>query len=626
MTTVRGAIVAALKSFLRGKKMLVQAILAALWLTPSDEGRQKQPQLDPTATPPASSDGKRGAGRKKQQKAKQPTTTATTTIEAFLKEAESLLLGPVNSTDALRRLASDLKEQFRERMLKNPECMLPSYNSQLPSGFECGQYLSLDVGGSTLRVALVELKGRRKRAEKGLLVVEGEDLAEDRDKVSSRIVRIRSFYISPEIKAFEGLAFFDWMAKRIFETIQEDLPYDHSPDNPILMGLAWSFPLQQISLKSGLLQPMGKGFLAASGLINQDLGDLISFACRKLGLSVELRAIINDSSAALLSQAYLAPAATRFGLILGTGFNIAVHMPCSYIGRDKFGERPAEWFEDGSHVVVNTEMGMFGHGVLPLTRWDETLNSKHPKPGFQPLEHLVSGMYLGEVARYAILDSITTTGLLRGVVPEGLEKEYGFETGTMSVIESDDSPNLEASTTHFNITHPSSHPATTADIQAIRSLCNFISRRSAAMVAAAVYGLWDLRREAEATMPTPTLSSDSTAAEDYNTVPATVMDPVSQLPSPPSSSPVLSTIAPGSKSSSCCRAVVAYNGAVMERYPSYLQTCQSFLDALTMAEEDCSDMTLPSSKSGSGSGDSGIDLVEAKESSLLGAAVALASA
>lgn len=55
--------------------------------------------------------------------------------------------------------------------------------------------------------------------------------------------------------------------------------------------------------------------------------------------------------------------------------------------------------------------------------------------------------------------------------------------------------------------------------------------------------------------------------------------------------------------------VVAFNGSVIEQYPHYLQNCQGYIDGL-----------LASAKGKSGT----MKLVGAKESSLLGAAVALA--
>lgn len=57
------------------------------------------------------------------------------------------------------------------------------------------------------------------------------------------------------------------------------------------------------------------------------------------------------------------------------------------------------------------------------------------------------------------------------------------------------------------------------------------------------------------------------------------------------------------------RTVVAFNGSVIEQYPHYLQNCQAYLDALV---------------SSAGGRPGAVGLVGAKESSLLGAAVALA--
>ncbi len=179
---------------------------------------------------------------------------------------------------------------------------------------------------------------------------------------------------------------------------------------------------------------MGKGFVAADSLLGQDLGEVIQTACNGKGLNVEVFAIVNDSTAGLLSQAYINPS-TRFSLILGTGVNIAVHMPVNTIGPAKYGKRPDSWYEKASHVIVNTELGMFGKGLLPLTRWDRQLNDGHPRPDFQPLEHLVSGYYLGEICRFALIEAIETTGIFGGVLPPSLAKPYSLDTQTLSLVE-----------------------------------------------------------------------------------------------------------------------------------------------------------------------------------------------
>lgn len=193
MTTLKKSLLAALKSFLRGRSFL-QAILA-FWISPKAFKEQHV-------------NGKR--------------TYPSRALEDFLKEAEKLFLGPIDE-DGLRRYSSDLKRQFRERLHTHPECMLPSFNHLLPTGKERGQYLALDVGGSTLRVALVELRGREATGRE------------------SEIIRMVSFKITPEIKKLEGLSFFDWMAARIYEVIHKDLSHEQ---DIIPMGLAWSFPVE----------------------------------------------------------------------------------------------------------------------------------------------------------------------------------------------------------------------------------------------------------------------------------------------------------------------------------------------------------------------------------------------
>lgn len=199
MASLRKAVLAAIvKSLLRGKS-LIQAILA-YWMSPLIQDESK--------------------------KARAVTHAPTKNIQEFLKEAEAALVGPV-SGDGLTRLSAGLKQQLLERLESDLESMLPSYNHQLPTGSESGQYVALDVGGSTLRVALVELRGR------------GEN-----EKQESRILSIRSFHINSDIKDLEGVSFFDWMATRISETILEGLQEEHSPDEPLPMALAWSFPTE----------------------------------------------------------------------------------------------------------------------------------------------------------------------------------------------------------------------------------------------------------------------------------------------------------------------------------------------------------------------------------------------
>ena len=152
-------------------------------------------------------------------------------------------------------------------------------------------------------------------------------------------------------------------------------------------------------------------------------------------LNVAMAAIINDASATLLSQAYVDSAA-RLSLIVGTGTNSAIHLPVSSIAREKFGDRPKEWYKAAENVIVNTELSLFGDGFLPSTRWDDTLNRCHSQPDFQPLEFRIGGLYLSELVRLICLEAICNEGLFGGGMPERFSKPYSLDTKLLAELES----------------------------------------------------------------------------------------------------------------------------------------------------------------------------------------------
>ena len=112
---------------------------------------------------------------------------------------------------------------------------------------------------------------------------------------------------------------------------------------------------------------------------------------------------------------------------------------------------------------------------------------------------------------------------------------------------------------------------------ALKTLASFVSRRSAAIVAASLFALWKLKAETE-----DEYLRDLPASSTFTSAVRAEMD----IP----------------------RTLVAFNGAVIEQYPNYRTTCQQFIDDLVVSE---------------GATPGTIDLLAAKESSVLGAAVAL---
>lgn len=184
--------------------------------------------------------------------------------------------------ESLLSLSRKLQEEMKGRLQTCGECMLPSHNYELPTGQEEGTYVALDVGGSNLRVALVELKGRHRGSE------------------SVRLRRSQSTPIDNNIRALSGPIFFDWIAQRIRDLLlmDKEIYNQMQARGPLSMGMAWSFPIEyvfalsryrvianlvarQTSVRSGRILSMGKGFLCSGALVGQDLGELMTQACSR---------------------------------------------------------------------------------------------------------------------------------------------------------------------------------------------------------------------------------------------------------------------------------------------------------------------------------------------------------
>ena len=376
-----------------------------------------------------------------------------------------------------------MKNQYRERLQDSDVCMLPTFCTSLPSGQETGKFIALDVGGSTFRVALVELHGRRQAGE------------------SMTIHQVTSTRIDESVRKLGGVEFFSWMAARIHDVLQREGD-THLLNDVVHLGLTWSFPFEQTSHRSGKIQGMGKGFHLAQDTLGLDVGELLQTACAERGLNVRVDAIVNDGAATLLSQAYVNPS-TSMGLILGTGTNAAVHLPTSAIGRNKFGRRNSTWIGSADKVIVNTEFSMFGTGVLPQTTWDEILNRTHVLPDFQPLEYMTTGRYLGELMRLIIVDGVESCGLFGGIMPLCLLEPYTLDTTILAKLEEDTSIDMANSIAMVFKEFGLKLTPTSTEVAFLRLVAQSISRRASAYLAVAIHALWSVQKETDINPRTP---------------------------------------------------------------------------------------------------------------------------
>ena len=108
--------------------------------------------------------------------------------------------------------------------------MLPSFLTSLPNPKMSGTAIATDLGGSTFRVAVIELQ-----PHKGVHGAPAEDLG----RLRKVLVR-NSWSVGDEIKQLKAKEFFDWIAERIYDTVQE-AGLMNGKGKPV--GVTWSFPV-----------------------------------------------------------------------------------------------------------------------------------------------------------------------------------------------------------------------------------------------------------------------------------------------------------------------------------------------------------------------------------------------
>ncbi|KAI8809664.1 hexokinase-domain-containing protein [Cladochytrium replicatum] len=331
--------------------------------------------------------------------------------------------------------------------------MIPSFVENRPDGTETGAVLALDMGGTNFRVCEVILEGQGRVR-----------------------MRQRKFAISEQLKTGTADKLFDFFVdciQKFLDEVQADLNEERR------LGFTFSFPVQQTAINKGYLMHWNKGF-TATGVEGTDVVDLLTAAIRRKKLHIHVSALVNDTVGTLMAHAYSDPQ-THVGVILGTGTNAAYFESI---------DRVPKWAGGPVHsgeMVINTEWGAFDNEqvVLPVTKYDQQLDRASANSGIQIFEKMISGMYLGELVRLALVDLISIGELFRGKSSTELARPYSFETAYMSRIERDHT--LELSDTKAVLEDLFQIPATsTRDRRIVKRVCELVGIRSARLAAAGV--------------------------------------------------------------------------------------------------------------------------------------------
>lgn len=356
--------------------------------------------------------------------------------------------------------------------------MNPTWVTSLPAGTESGQYLTLDLGGTNLRVCRVDLHGSDREYD----VIRTEHRIPE-DLKSSTAERLWKFIAS--------------CLRQFFD--QHSISVQAAQEIPL--AFTFSYPVTQHSLSHGILQRWTKGF-NISGVegrdVVKDLGEALDKEVRAQrksssihagsiivvqGLPLRIVALVNDTVGTLMASAYV-DTKTQIGSIYGTGSNAAYMERCDQIPKMK-----TSGLYGDALMAINCEYGAFDNSerVLPFTRYDVEIDQSSPRPGQQRYEKLVAGLYLGEMMRLILADLYDRHKIFQGRNGSGLKQPYVLDSCSLANIENDQTRSLTSIRNMlqetFNITSDFS------ESYFCRCVARLISRRSVRLYACGIAAL-----------------------------------------------------------------------------------------------------------------------------------------
>ena len=329
--------------------------------------------------------------------------------------------------------------------------MIPGWVMEYPTGKESGDFLSIDLGGTNLRVVLVKLGGDRTF-----------DTTQSKFKIPTAM---RTTQDPEELWAF--------IADSLQSFVENQFP--NGVENPLPLGFTFSFPASQDKINEGILQTWTKGF----DIPETEGHDVVGMLQKQLEIRktpIDVVALINDTTGTLVASLYT-DAETKMGVIFGTGVNGAYYDQISDIEKLQ-GRLPADITSE-MPMAINCEYGSFDneHIVMPRTKYDIKIDEESPRPGQQTFEKMSSGYYLGELLRLALIELYEQGQIFKGQDVTKLQTPYVMDTSFPSRIEDDPFENLENTDELFlselNIT------TTVAEREVIRRISEAIGTRAA---------------------------------------------------------------------------------------------------------------------------------------------------
>ncbi|KAH7682024.1 Hexokinase protein [Dioscorea alata] len=287
--------------------------------------------------------------------------------------------------------------------------------------------------------------------------------------------------ISPNLMVGSSDELFDFIAAELAKFVASEGEGFHlSAGRQRELGFTFSFPVRQTSIASGTLIKWTKGF-SIEETVGEDVVVELTKAMERQGLDMRVAALVNDTIGTLAGGRYYDNDVVA-AVILGTGTNAA------YVERAHAIPKWHGLLPKSGEMVINMEWGNFRSSHLPLTEYDQALDSESLNPGEQIFEKLISGMYLGEVLRLVLLKLAEEAAFFGDTIPPKLKTPFTLRTPEMSAMHHDTSSDLRVVGNKLKEILSISGTSLKAR-KLIVHICDIIALRGARLSAAGIVGI-----------------------------------------------------------------------------------------------------------------------------------------
>ena len=144
-------------------------------------------------------------------------------------------------------MAYQFSTVYKDLALRSDEQFLPTPVTSLPSGNETGNYLAIDVGGTNLRVAFIELLGEEADNDSTANGPErSRETIQKAQRPRFRRTLEKAWPIGEHLKMDKAEDLFAWIGDCIAEVVADRLTSDAAKiptPEELQMGITFSFPM-----------------------------------------------------------------------------------------------------------------------------------------------------------------------------------------------------------------------------------------------------------------------------------------------------------------------------------------------------------------------------------------------